>query len=713
MGIVVLAGTAAACGGDDLLVPDSITKVSATDGQSAPAGSKLPLPLAVEVLTSDALPALRAEVRWTVASGSATLSDMLTLADGAGRAQAGLTLGPQVGSVTVRAALNSKPDRFVEFTVVATDPPVISRLIPSQFSGGDTIIIEGTGLGNATAVWFGRIRASVLATNAAAVTAAVPSCLAPGPTPVSLAVGLAISNAVEGSFQALQGLIDLRVGEYMSVSGNEVSGCAMFPASGPDTVEYLVAVQSTTGTPDLTGTYLLSGDSLVTATAVPLRPPAEIPLSLRFHDFLRSMESEIAELPRPHMHPLPVAPQAALRVGDRKNFKVCNRIGCDAADEFSDVTAEAQFVGQRVAIFQDVEAPGNGFTRQEFAVLGLDAEQVLYDVATRSFGAESDVDQNGLVNFLLTPVVNRLTPETQCSQSFISGFFFAIDIDPAFARDERSNQAEVFYAVVPDPLGTVTCTFDRATVRRVTSVTFVHELQHMINFNQHVLLRDGPAEELWLNEGLSHLAEELSGLQFLQNGDSEMFSDLVRGDMFNAFKYLKAPSSFFTITTSGTGSLEERGAAWLFLRWILDTHGSGLARELVETDLTGAANVERVAGEPISTLLSDWFVANYVSDLPGFPTPERLSYTTWDFRTLFLDLHRQSPGEFDRVFPIVPAIQNSGAFQSSGVVKSGSGDYITVIQEGGAPSFALMLSNLSGQPLSSGLDVRMHIIRIR
>ena len=39
----------------------------------------------------------------------------------------------------------------------------------------------------------------------------------------------------------------------------------------------------------------------------------------------------------------------------------------------------------------------------------------------------------------------------------------------------------------------------------------IHEFQHMISFNQHVLVRGGNAEETWLNEGLSSFAEELGG----------------------------------------------------------------------------------------------------------------------------------------------------------------------------------------------------------
>ena len=39
-----------------------------------------------------------------------------------------------------------------------------------------------------------------------------------------------------------------------------------------------------------------------------------------------------------------------------------------------------------------------------------------------------------------------------------------------------------------------------------------HEFQHLISFNQHVLLRPGGDSEVsWLNEGMSHVTEDLVG----------------------------------------------------------------------------------------------------------------------------------------------------------------------------------------------------------
>jgi hypothetical protein len=110
-----------------------------------------------------------------------------------------------------------------------------------------------------------------------------------------------------------------------------------------------------------------------------------------------------------------------------------------------------------VAIYQDVAAPANGFSDGEIAALGQTFDAVLYDVATRAFGIESDIDANRVVMVLLTPVVNQLTSTNACASGFITGFFYAIDLDPAFTAGPRANAGEVFYSRVPEPEGSPTC----------------------------------------------------------------------------------------------------------------------------------------------------------------------------------------------------------------------------------------------------------------
>jgi hypothetical protein len=381
-------------------------------------------------------------------------------------------------------------------------------------------------------------------------------------------------------------------------------------------------------------------------------------------------------------------------------------------EDFTTVTATLMYVGSHAAIYQDVTAPANGFAAGDFQTVGQVFDSDLYGVDTRAFGVESDVDQNGLVLILFTPVVNKLTPKAECSTSFVTGFFFSIDIDPAFKDDSRSNQGEVFYAIVPDPQGTASCTFSTSSVRRLVPVTFVHEFQHMISYYHHVLLRGGSSEALWLNEGMSHLAEELGGWHFLSQGDTTQFSNFVVGDLYNAFRYLRDPGAHFAFFGQGTGTLEERGGAWLFLRWVVDQFGDDVIRRMSETGLRGTDNVAAATGEPVAALLPQWFLANYVSDLPGLAVPGRLSYTTWDFRKTFANLHQQSPN-FDRPFPLVPPVYPGGAFNLSDVLRAGSGDYVLAVQAPTQQGFGLQFTQSGGLPFPSSVPARLNVIRIR
>lgn len=717
--IGLLAALAAAgCGGTTGVVPPAtIDLVAASNGQTAPAGGLLPAALAVDVKASDGTPAPRADVRWTVTSGTgAVLSDSVTQSDGDGRAEASLRLGPAAGSYGVRAALKAASGKLVTFTATATAPPVISSVSPSTFTGGDTVAVQGTGFESGAAVEVGGRPALVLpGGGATSLTAIVPICLVPGSVSVRVVVRTAPSNSVAATFTAATAPVRLAVGEYASIDPTAVTGCARFPAAGLDSAEYLMAPQSVSGLAGDSTTYRLLGDSALASVAMSRRGPASLPFAVTFDNHLRELESGYAGLARPAMAARApgVAAASTLSVGQRRTFHVCNTVTCSQAADFTTVTATLMYVGKHAAIYQDVAAPANGFAASDFQTVGQLFDNDLYGVDTQAFGVESDVDENGLVLILFTPVVNKLTPKNQCSTSFVTGFFFSIDIDPAFKSDNRSNQAEVFYAIVPDPQGTASCSFTNTSVRRLVPVTFVHEFQHMISYYHHVLLRGGASEALWLNEGMSHLAEELGGFHFLALGDTTQFSNFAIGDLFNAYKYLKDPGAHFAFFGKGTGTLEERGAAWLFLRWVVDQFGDDVIRRLSETGVKGTENVAAATGEPVAALLPQWFLANYVSDLPGFTAPSRLTYTTWHFRRTFASLNQQSPSSFDRPFPLVPPTFLGGNFDASGVLRAGSGDYYLAVQVPGQRGFGLQFVQSGSTPFSSSVPARLNVIRIR
>lgn len=708
-----------ACGGDgvDLPIPDNLEVVAATDAQRAPAGARLASPLAVIVRAEDGAVAPRGQVEWTVTTGTgASLSNAVTVADGTGRAEVGLTLGPATGSYAVRATLANNRNRTVEFTATATDPPQLTAVTPSTFTGGDIVQVDGTNLIGSVVLEFGATPARVLsvAGDGTSASAVVPICLVPGTIDLRARIDLAVSNTISGTYQASAAPVQLAVGDYASIDPAVLGGCATFPDAGVNGAEYLFAPQGVTGAPGVSAAYRLRGDSVVTVTVRQPRRRTPLPFNIRFHDMLRERERELALVPKPPLRQ-DVAPLAAAgpALGDRRNFRVCNVITCNQTGDFSSVTAEVKYVGEHAVIYQDLNAPSGGLSDADFMALGRTFDQDLYEVNALAFGAESDVDRNGRVVILMTPVVNGLTPTAECEAAVITGFFFALDVDPAFRNDERSNQAEVFYSLTADPAGSVTCAHSVERIRRLVPVTFTHELQHMISYYQHVLLGRGNSEVLWLNEAMSHLAEELAAFHFLALGDDTSFSRFAIGNLFNAFLYLQDPGFEFTLFGDGTGTLEERGAAWLFLRWVVDQFGANVVRRLSETPFTGAGNIENATGESIGPLLAQWFLANYVSDLPNFTPPARLRYDTWAFRTTYASLNQQDPGNFDRPFPLVPDSVIGGTFELLGTLRSGSGDYLRVVQVATQRGFTLQFTDPGGGTIAPSVVPRLNVVRIR
>jgi hypothetical protein len=217
-------------------------------------------------------------------------------------------------------------------------------------------------------------------------------------------------------------------------------------------------------------------------------------------------------------------------VGSLRTFRVCATLTCSS---FKTVAARVQSLGTHIAVYVDTLAPTNGLTPADLDTLGALFDGRLYPLDTTAFGRESDVDSNGVVIVLMTGVVNALVTKTQCNASgFIAGFFFAADLDPTVRT--QFNDGEVFYSVVADPGGTLSCAHTVTDVKRSTPVTFTHEFQHMISFVQHVLVNAGNTEDGWLDEGLSKYAEELAGRSYLP-GDSASFSQYAINDVFDAY----------------------------------------------------------------------------------------------------------------------------------------------------------------------------------
>jgi len=323
--------------------------------------------------------------------------------------------------------------------------------------------------------------------------------------------------------------------------------------------------------------------------------------------------------------------------------------------------ASLKYTGNNVLVYVDVTAP-TGFTDAQIQSFGKLFDETLFPLEIAAFGEPSDIDANQRIVVLMTPLINALTTKSDCEtkNEFVTGYFYGVDL---LTTQTNSNKGEVFYSMVPDPTGQFSCVQPIFNVSQYVPATFIHEFQHMISFGAHVVQRGGNDEDTWLNEGLSHIAEELAANYYTARSRPDSAEPFVRGNRGNGKSYLSSITDYSVTTYSDFGALPERGATWLFLRWLSDLKdptlgGTAVLRALVQTNRTGVENVEAVANESFGQLFGAFGIALYTDSIPGYPrssVPERFRFKT---RTLRRDL-APYPLFLDQADPTPSGVTNS------------------------------------------------------
>jgi hypothetical protein len=189
-------------------------------------------------------------------------------------------------------------------------------------------------------------------------------------------------------------------------------------------------------------------------------------------------------------------------------------------------------------------------------------------------------------------------------------------------------------------------------VSHLTVSTTAHEFQHLINASRRLYINTAATdfEVVWLNEGLSHIAEELlfyqqsDGLAPRMDIDSTKFkTDQKNVDAYNydqqsnfgRFRqYLLKPST--SSPYAPDDSLWTRGATWSFLRYAADHRGTSDGdtwQQLDNSTTTGLANLTNVFGSSLPTMFRDWAIANIADDVPN--VANEWQHPSWNFRSVF------------------------------------------------------------------------------
>lgn len=341
---------------------------------------------------------------------------------------------------------------------------------------------------------------------------------------------------------------------------------------------------------------------------------------------------------------------APLEVGQRITLNAST----SACTNRSERVAFVRAISERAVIVADSANPDGGFTDDDYQAFATAFDTLVYPVNVENFGAPADIDQNGRSLIFFTSAVNALTPAGD--SSIVGGFFFGRDLLPETPSGGLpgcggSNQAELFYLLVPDPAGVINNNVrTKDQVARRTIGVLAHEFQHLINASRRLFVNNAREfEVVWLNEGLSHIAEELlfyraSGLGPLQNIDLDRLRSSRRIlDAVNAYqvsnlgrlrKYLEDPERQSPYQLDD--DLATRGSAWALLRYAADQKSPSqqpIWFALVNNVEVGLANFTKVFGEGVPRV-RDWTVSVYTDDaLPG--VPQSFLQPSWNYRSIY------------------------------------------------------------------------------
>lgn len=771
---VAMALAVAACSGNEespggpAPAPSSI-RIDGGDQQSAAVGSTLGTRLSVLVTDASGRPVSGARVQWDASAGAGTLAPAQGNTDSRGIAQTTWTLGTSAGTQRVSAQVGGlAPIPFVATALPGAPAVVVASPNSAALGVGDTvrvraavrdqfgnnvlgqnleftspdatISVRADGLVTAVALGSGRVIATAAArADTVPITVLAAGASACGTTvPLVPAVGEVVVPA--GTAEGVRLCLGATTGAVAEYGVVAISSAASFGASARVDVHAIgvtppavAAVQSRLFPGAVATTGAFEG-APATAPLPPLDHGAEFERRTRERRELAPLvEVARAEWRARRAERSGLAAAVQPRVATVGELLTLNANAGNACTNPDNRTGRVVAVGTRSIIVADTTNPSGGYTDAEYTAIAATFDTLVYPLATDAFGTPTDISGYGKVILFYTRAVNALTPRN--AQFVIGGFFFARDLYPKTASGglvacAASNVAEMFYLLVPDPSGSINGNVrTKDVVTRLNLGTVTHEFQHLINSSRRLYVNAGatPSEEVWLDEGLSHVAEELlflrvAGFASRQNLTigaitaspqlQSNFNEFASQNFARLYRYLQNPEA--NSPYAPNDSLATRGAIWHFLRYAAGrqpaTDEAAFFRALVNSTTAGLANLTaRIPGGQFDAYLRDWAVATLADDFsttvtaglgPAYRIP------AWNFRSVFPAL--RIGGAPLGVYPLVTRTITSGTQQVVSLA-GGTSSHIRVGVPAGQSAVLSLSSN--GGPVPAAVQIA--VVRLR
>ncbi len=448
---------------------------------------------------------------------------------------------------------------------------------------------------------------------------------------------------------------------------------ASFGTLGPD--EHLAVLLVNAGGPDRAGVQVdVSGTAA--APVAPARSAALVAAARPVdssHDLSRAAQDD--QVRRAIAAGVALAPEPRA-IAAQESF--CTARGLDAGNRVRKSATLALETAHGLFYVDDEDAAH--YPASFWTTLGPLFEDRIYPVDTRVFGAASDVDGNGKLTIFFTHELG-----VHLNGGWLIGYFGNNDL--LRARDGSgdcggtgSNHADMLY--MNDIANGQANGFAAADLAAsVFPATLAHELQHLINLNQRCLLRAcGEPESTWVNEGLSKVAEDLTG--FGWNGGQ---------GRWEGAQYLARASGELqgydgrSLTQWEGDPIGNYQAAHSFMRYFTDRAGGSFAGNLAQQQ-----GLEHTLAMPLPRALAEWATALLFSNEANSPLPAfSYSGTGWSpfhARLRHLDYRDLSPG---------------------GATASLRADGFSAFLSGGGQSAPASIT------VRSGADVKPHVVVVK
>ncbi len=234
-------------------------------------------------------------------------------------------------------------------------------------------------------------------------------------------------------------------------------------------------------------------------------------------------------------------------------------------------------------------------------------------------GETSDVNSDGKVSVVITPQLNSmpLTAEDEEDYGTFVGSYADPNVDLQdydYESNPGSDEQEVIYVFAPDPEGFYN-PLNKTNVDAYTSMELAAQIafsySQLISYNYHVIVNEAEPETSWLSIAISSVVTDIIGFGAIFHAD--------------AWGYLDAPWNAAVVSDEeGFFSDEPVGAKYLFGRWLVDSYGADVLKDIVQTDEIGVDNIEQNIGTGMTELVRQFGVALLVTGVKNAATADPL-----------------------------------------------------------------------------------------